>query len=79
MAVEAHRKKDIEMNWLLIISCGILIIAIVVCAILKVHLKNRLDSIDGLVGITSRKQDDGIIIGGKIADMRKFRSASKQD
>ena len=53
------------MNWLLNAIIGILAIALIVLILVRVHLKRRLGSIDGLVGITTHGAYTGKVIGGE--------------
>lgn len=53
------------MNWLLNAIIGILAIALIVLILVRVHLKRRLGSIDGLVGITTHGAYNGKVIGGE--------------
>ncbi len=53
------------MNWLLNAIIGILALALIVLVIVRVRLKKRLDSIDGLVGVTKRGSYSGKVIGGE--------------
>lgn len=53
------------MELFLSILIGILLLTNTVCAIVKVRLKRRLDSIDGFVGTTQNYYNKGKIIGGQ--------------
>lgn len=53
------------MNWLLNAIIGILAVALVVLILVRVHLKRRLGSIDGFVGITTHGAYNGKVIGGE--------------
>ena len=53
------------MNWLLNVIIGILAVALIVLIIVRVRLKRRLDSIDGVVGITTHGSYTGKVIGGE--------------
>ena len=53
------------MNWLLNVIIVVLAVALIVLVVLRVRLKKRLDSIDGLVGVTKRGSYSGKVIGGK--------------
>ena len=53
------------MNWLLNVIIVVLAVALIVLVVLRVRLKKRLDSIDGLVGVTKRGSYSGIVIGGE--------------
>ena len=52
------------MNWLLNAIIVVLAVALIVLIVLRVRLKKRLDSIDGLVGVTKRGSYSGKVIGG---------------
>ena len=41
------------------------VIALIVLILVRVHLKRRLGSIDGLVGITTHGEYNGKVIGGE--------------
>lgn len=53
------------MSWWLNILIGVLAIALIVMIIVRVRLKRRLDSIDGMVGITKHGAYSGKVIGGE--------------
>ncbi|MEA4915165.1 MAG: hypothetical protein VB061_11415 [Christensenella sp.] len=53
------------MNWLLNAIIVVLAVALVVLVVLRARLKKRLDSIDGLVGVTKRSAINGKVIGGE--------------
>ena len=53
------------MNWLLNVIIVVLAVALIVLVVLRVRLKKRLDSIDGLVGVTKRGSYSGKVIGGE--------------
>ncbi len=53
------------MSWWLNVLIGILAIALIILVIVRVRLKRRLDSIDGMVGITTHGAYNGKVIGGE--------------
>ena len=53
------------MNWVLNIIIGVLAVALIVLVIIRQRLKRRLESIDGLAGITKRSAYTGKVIGGE--------------
>ena len=53
------------MNWLLNVIIGILAVVLIVLIVVRVRLKRRLDSIDGVVGITTHGSYTGKVIGGE--------------
>lgn len=56
------------MEWFLYIIAGVLLLAIIVCAVVKWRLRRRLDSIDGFIGITRNDGKTGKIVGGAIRE-----------
>ena len=53
------------MNWLLNVIIGILAVVLIVLIVVRVRLKRRLESIDGVVGITTHGSYTGKVIGGE--------------
>lgn len=53
------------MNWVLNVIIGVLVVALIVLIVVRIRLKRRLESIDGLAGITTRNAYTGKIIGGE--------------
>ena len=61
------------MNWLLNAIIGILAIALIVLILVRVHLKRRLSSIDGFVGITTHGAYNGKVIGGEFTKVYQHK------
>ena len=59
------------MNWVLNIIIGVLAVALIVLVIIRQRLKRRLESIDGLAGITKRSAYTGKVIGVRIVEHRE--------
>ena len=53
------------MNWVLNVIIGVLVVALIVLVVVRIRLKRRLESIDGLAGITTRNAYTGKVIGGE--------------
>ena len=53
------------MNWVLNVIIGVLVVALIVLIVVRIRLKRRLESIDGLAGITTRNAYTGKVIGGE--------------
>ncbi|MEZ4510191.1 MAG: hypothetical protein R2912_04645 [Eubacteriales bacterium] len=53
------------MSWWLNILIGVLIVVLGVLVAIRFRLKKRLDSIDGVVGITTHGAYTGKVIGGE--------------
>jgi hypothetical protein len=62
------------MDLLVYILLGALILAIAICAVIQAHIRRRLKSIDGLVGIVRQDPQDCNIVGGQIDDTSKKTS-----
>ena len=60
------------MNWLNVII-GILAVALIVLIVVRVRLKRRLQSIDGVVGITTHGAYTGRIIGGEFTKVYQHK------
>ena len=53
------------MNWVLNVIIGILVVALIVLIVVRLRLKRRLESIDGVAGITTHSAYAGKVIGGE--------------
>ena len=54
------------MSWWLNVLIGVLVVILAVLIIIRVRLKKRLDSIDGVAGITTHGAYTGKVIGGEL-------------
>ena len=61
------------MNWVLNILIGVLAVALIVLVIIRQRLKRRLESIDGLAGITKRSAYTGKVIGGEFTKVYQHK------
>ena len=61
------------MNWLLSGIICVLAIALVVLILVRVRIKKRLDSIDGVVGITTHGAYNGRVIGGEFTKIYQHK------
>ncbi len=61
------------MNWVLNIIIGVLAVALIVLVIIRQRLKRRLESIDGLAGITKRSAYTGKVIGGEFTKVYQHK------
>jgi hypothetical protein len=61
------------MNWVLNVVIGVLVVALIVLIVVRIHLKRRLESIDGLAGITTRNAYTGKIIGGEFTKVYQHK------
>ncbi len=61
------------MNPWLNVLIGILVIALIVLIIVRLRLKRRLDSIDGMVGIIRNSAITGKVIGGEFTKVYKHQ------
>ncbi|MEA4871101.1 MAG: hypothetical protein VB062_10810 [Christensenella sp.] len=61
------------MNPWLNVLIGILLIALTVLIVIRLRLKRRLDSIDGMVGIIRRGSITGKVIGGELTKVYKHQ------
>lgn len=57
------------MNWWIIALLSLLTLALIVLIVIRTCLKRRLDSIDGLVGLTRRGAYQGKVIGGSMTNI----------
>lgn len=53
------------MNWILNGIIGLLAVILIVLIVVRIRLKRQLDSIDGVVGITTHGAYTGKVIGGE--------------
>jgi len=60
------------MTWLDIVI-GILVIALIVCVAVKLYIRRRLGSIDGMVGVTKHDAYRSRIIGGNLIRVYKHK------
>lgn len=60
------------MGWLDIVI-GILVIALIACIVIKIRIKRRLSSIDGMVGVTKHDACHSKIIGGNLTRVYKHK------
>ncbi|MDP3446803.1 MAG: hypothetical protein Q8S22_01960 [Eubacteriales bacterium] len=61
------------MNWWLNVLIGVLLIALIVLILVRLRLKRRLSSIDGMVGITTRAAYNGKVIGGEFTKVYQYK------
>ncbi len=61
------------MNWVLNVIIGVLVVALIVLIVVRIRLKRRLESIDGLAGITTRNAYTGKIIGGEFTKVYQHK------
>ena len=61
------------MNWVLNVVIGVLVVALIVLIVVRIRLKRRLESIDGLAGITTRNAYTGKIIGGEFTKVYQHK------
>ncbi len=54
------------MNQWLNVLIGVLLVALIVLLLIRLRLKRRLESIDGIVGVTTRGTYTGKVIGGEL-------------
>jgi len=59
------------MNLWLNVLIGILLLALIVLIVIRLRLKRRLDSIDGMVGIIRNSAISGKVIGGEFTKVYK--------
>ena len=63
------------MSWLLNILIGVLALILIVLVVVRLRLKRRLQSIDGLVGITTHGAYTGKVIGGEFTKVYQHKKA----
>ena len=56
---------------------GFLVIALVVLIVIRLRLKRRLDSIDGMVGIIRNSAITGKVIGGEFTKVYKHQNTHR--
>ena len=61
------------MNWLLNILIGVLALILIVLVVVRLRLKRRLQSIDGVVGITTHGAYAGKVIGGEFTKVYQHK------
>ena len=61
------------MNWVLNVVIGVLVVALIVLIVVRIRLKRRLESIDGLAGITTRNAYTGKVIGGEFTKVYQHK------
>ena len=64
------------MNPWLNVLIGVLLVALIVIVIIRLRLKRRLDSIDGLVGVIRRGAITGKVIGGELTKVYRHQKLS---
>ena len=64
------------MNWVLNVIIGVLVVALIVLIVVRIRLKRRLESIDGLAGITTRNAYTGKVIGGEFTKVYPHKKAN---
>lgn len=62
------------MNLWLNVLIGILLLALIVLIVIRLRLKRRLDSIDGMVGIIRNSAITGKVIGGEFTKVYKHQN-----
>lgn len=65
------------MSWLVNVLIGVLAVALVALVVIRIRLKRRLDSIDGMVGVTRRGGYDGKIVGGEFTKVYKHKQSQR--
>ena len=65
------------MNWLLNVIICVLVIALIVLLVLRYRIKERLDSIDGVVGITTHGAYTGKVIGGEFTKVYQHKKENE--
>ena len=61
------------MSWVLNILIGVLALILIVLVVVRLRLKRRLQSIDGLVGITTHGAYTGKVIGGEFTKVYQHK------
>ena len=61
------------MSWLLNILIGVLALILIVLVFVRIRLKRRLQSIDGVVGITTHGAYTGKVIGGEFTKVYQHK------
>ena len=65
------------MNWLLNVIIGVLAVALIVLLVVRYRIKKRLDSIDGVVGITTHGAYTGKVIGGEFTKVYQHKKENQ--
>ena len=61
------------MNWVLNVIIGVLVVALIVLVVVRLRIKRRLESIDGLAGITTHSAYTGKVIGGEFTKVYQHK------
>ena len=61
------------MNWVLNVIIGVLVVALIVLIVVRLRLKRRLESIDGVAGITTHSAYTGKVIGGEFTEVYQHK------
>jgi hypothetical protein len=61
------------MSWWLNVLIGVLALILIVLVVVRLRLKRRLQSIDGVVGITTHGAYTGRIIGGEFTKVYQHK------
>ena len=61
------------MSWVLNILIGVLALILIALVVVRLRLKKRLDSIDGVVGITTHGAYTGKVIGGEFTKVYQHK------
>lgn len=61
------------MNMWLNVLIGVLVVALIVLIAVRLRLKRRLDSIDGIAGITTHGAYTGKVIGGEFTKVYQHK------
>ena len=64
------------MNPWLNVLIGVLLVALIVIVVIRLRLKRRLDSIDGLIGVIRRGAITGKVIGGELTKVYRHQKLS---
>jgi hypothetical protein len=64
------------MNLWLNVLIGVLLVGLIVIVVIRLRLKRRLDSIDGLVGVVRRGAINGKVIGGELTKVYRHQKLS---
>ncbi len=62
------------MNWWLNVLIGVLVVALIALILIRLRIKRRLESIDGMVGVTKHGAYDGKVIGGELTKVYPHKS-----
>jgi len=61
------------MSWVLNILIGVLALILIALVVVRLRLKKRLESIDGVVGITTHGAYTGKVIGGEFTKVYQHK------